>query len=86
MVSSHVSHCPQECLIDNIFSNDVDIIDTSEVLAKQISDHQIIFTRLIKKNIKKKIKILISNLSAWKADFKPNGTSAIFPVSSYFPN
>ena len=32
-------------LIDNIFSNDVDIIDTSGVLVKQNSDHQIIFTR-----------------------------------------
>ena len=37
-------------LIDNIFSNDVDVIDTSGVLVKQISDHQIIFTRHIEKN------------------------------------
>ena len=37
-------------LIDNVFSNDVDMIDTSGVLVKQISDHQIIFSRHIKKN------------------------------------
>ena len=37
-------------LIDNIFSIDVDMIDTSGVLVKQISDHQIIFTRHIKIN------------------------------------
>ena len=36
-------------LIDNIYSNDVDMIDTSGVLVKQISDHQLIFTRHIKK-------------------------------------
>ena len=37
-------------LIDNIFSNDVDMIDTAGVLVKQISYHQIIFTRHIKKD------------------------------------
>ena len=36
-------------LIDNIFSNDVDMIDTSGVLVEQISDPQIIFTRHINK-------------------------------------
>ena len=42
-------------LIDNIFSNDVDMIDTSGILVKQVSDHQIIFTRHIKKNYLEKI-------------------------------
>ena len=42
-------------LIDNIFSNVVDKIDSSGVLVKQISDYQIIFTRHIKKNYSEKI-------------------------------
>ena len=60
-------------LIDNIFTNDVDMIDTSGVLVKQISYHQIIFTRHINKyyleknnkyvTVKKKTNFLCRNLS-----------------------
>ena len=42
-------------LIDNIFSNDVDMIDTSGFIVKQISDHQIIFTRHVEKNYLEKV-------------------------------